>query len=311
MWFSQVITYQYQCSNDLNNDCNLEELLSQEALRPCPPHARFIFGWMPLNNTQQFTQTISGCTYICFGKEERILPRGVIKLQLEERVQQLETQRGQSIKRAEKMQIAEDLEFELLPKAFCLQKRLFALIDHVNNRLMINTSSAAHATQLVALLRKSVPGIQLEPISFPEKAAYHFAEWITNPAILTNNLQLASDCILFSPNDEQKRLHCKGYELPSEEILTLIAQGLIVSEISLVWNDRIQFTLTDEFTLKRVKCLDYLLDEFNEVRTSLDDEAQQQDAALTLLSGELRSLVNDVLTSIPSKESQPSNKVLA
>ena len=132
--------------------------------------------------------------------------------------------------------------------------------------------------------------------TFPSFSNFSYAS-----SAIPNNLQLASDCVLFSPNNEQKRLHCKGYELPSDEILTLISQGLIVSEVSMIWNERIQFTLTHDFVLKRVKCLDYLLDEFNEART-LEDEEQQRDASLMLLAGELRSLLKDVFTSIVATE---------
>ncbi len=82
-----------------------------------------------------------------------------------------------------------------------------------------------------------------------------------------------------------------------------MAQGLGVAEISLVWNERIQFTLTQDLTFKRLKSLDYLIDEFNEIQ-ELEEEYLQRDAALTLLCGELRSLTNDLLAGLntPSEE---------
>ena len=179
--------------------------------------------------------------------------------------------------------MTEDLEFELLPKAFCLQKRLYAFMDSTSKQIIINTSSQTNAAQLIALLRKSVPNIKIEPIIYPEKSANIFAEWISNPASIPNHFQLASDCVLFSPDDEKKRLQCKGYELPSEEILALL-----------------------EFLLKKIKCLDYLLDDFNETR-NLDDEEQQRDASLSILTGELRALINDVLSCQPKIESKINN----
>ena len=301
MWFNQTIIYKYEAPEDLD----LEQALQEEALRPCPPHARFIFGWMQANS-HQFVHYVDNCAHICFGKEERILPKGVIKLQLEERIKQIETQRGQPLKRTEKAQMTEDLEFELLPKAFCLQKSLYAFMDSTSKQIIINTSSQTNAAQLIALLRKSVPNIKIEPIIYPEKSANIFAEWISNPASIPNHFQLASDCVLFSPDDEKKRLQCKGYELPSEEILALLTQGLMPSEISMIWNERIQFTLTSEFLLKKIKCLDYLLDDFNETR-NLDDEEQQRDASLSILTGELRALINDVLSCQPKIESKINN----
>ncbi len=294
MWFNNVVMYQYE----LSDETDLTTCLSPDYMKPCPPHARFIYGWLP-PFADEIVHEIAGCTMICMGKEERLLPRGVINRLLTERVKNLETQRGYPVKRAEKSQMSEDLEFELLPKAFCLQKRLPAFFDSVSKRLIINTSSENQGAQLTSLLRKSVPGIRIEPLQQTENLAIRFAEWINNPSSLPPNIQLASDCLLFSLDNEKKRFNCKGYELPADEITTLLAQGLAVAELSLIWNERIQFTLTQDFVLKRIKCLDYLLDEFNETR-ALEEGCQQQDAALTILSGEMRSLIDELLASSPA-----------
>ncbi|KTD82678.1 recombination-associated protein RdgC [Legionella waltersii] len=289
MWFNNAIIFNYT----LDKQYDLNTALIEEALKPCPPHARFIYGWVPAFEAEMVHE-VAGSSLICLGKEERILPRGVINKLLKERVQQIEDQQGRKIKRAEKAQMAEDLEFELLPKSFCVQKRQQALLDTVSGRLVINTSSTNQAAQLTSFLRKSVSGIQIEPIALTENLALSFAQWIQSPETLPQDLQLASDCLLFSLDDEKKRVHCKGYELPADEILTLLAQGMATAEISLIWKERIQFTLTQDFTFKRLKCLDYLVDELNEIR-ELDEEYQRQDAALTILSGELRELSSDLL----------------
>lgn len=300
MWFNNALIYQYT----LENPSELANFLAEDALKPCPPHARFIYGWLP-PISDEFVHEITGAASICMGKEERLLPRGVINRLLNERIQTLEIQRGYAVKRAEKSQIAEDLEFELLPKSFCIQKRTFALIDSVSNRLIINTSSTTQASQLTSLLRKSVPGIHIEPLPQIDNLSARFSEWITNPASLPANVQLASDCLLFSPDDEKKRFQCKGYELPAEEVLSLLSQGLIPAEVSLIWNERVQFTLTHDLTFKKLKCLDYLADDFNEIR-QLDEEYEQRDASLMLLAGEFRSLLHDLLPQ-PEAVVQESN----
>ncbi len=289
MWFNNALIYQYE----LDEASDLNASLAEEILKPCPPHARFIYGWLPAF-ADEMVHEVAGSSLICMGKEERILPRGVINKMLSEKIQMLETQHGRTVKRAEKAQIAEDLEFELLPKSFCVQKRLLALLDTVSKRIIINASSNNQASQLTSLLRKSVGGITIEPLTHTENLAVRFAEWIQSPETLPADFQLASDCLLFSLDDEKKRIHCKGYELPAEEILTLLSQGMAPAEISLIWKERIQFTLTHEFTFKKLKSLDFLIDDFNETR-QLDEEYQQQDAALTLLAGELRELTNDLL----------------
>ncbi|USQ13047.1 recombination-associated protein RdgC [Legionella lytica] len=295
MWFNNALIYQFE----LDDASVLEASLVENILKPCPPHARFIYGWSPVFS-DELVQEVAGTSLICMGKEERLLPRGVVNKMLAERVQVLENQHGRMVKRAEKAQMAEDIEFELLPKSFCIQKRLLAILDAASKRIIINASSNNQASQLTSLLRKSVPGISIDPITLTENLAVRFAEWIQAPATLPANFQLASDCVLFSLDNEKKRIHCKGYELPADEILTLLEQGMVTSEISLIWKERIQFTLTHDFTFKKLKSLDYLVDDFNEIK-ALDEELQQRDAALTLLSGELRELTNDLLAAFKVK----------
>ena len=296
MWFNNALIYQYE----LDEACDLTAFLAENILKPCPPHARFTYGWLPVF-TDELVQEVSGSSLICMGKEERLLPRGVINKMLAEKIQMIETQQGRSVKRVEKAQMAEDLEFELLPKSFCIQKRLFAILDSMSKRIIINASSINQASQLISLLRKSVSGITIEPLALKENLAIRFAEWIHSPESLPTHFQLASDCLLFSLNDEKKRIHCKGYELPAEEILTLLSQGMATAEISLIWKERIQLTLTHDFTFKRLKSLDYLIDDFNEIK-QLDEEYQQRDAALSLLAGELRELTHDLLAALSVKE---------
>jgi recombination associated protein RdgC len=289
MWFNNALIYQCQ----LDNTEPLTDLLAENALKPCPPHARFIYGWLPVLQ-HEFVHQVSGATLLKLGKEERLLPRGVIKRLLTDQIAQLEAQRGYPVKRAEKSQLAEELEFQLLPKAFCLEKSWPALFDEVSQRLIINTTSNTQAGQLLALLRKSVPGISIEPVHCEHELTTHFTHWVVNPDALPAPFTLSSTCVLSDLQQEAKRLQCKGYELPSDEISSLIQHGLTVTELSLIWNERIAFTLTHDFILKRVTCLDYLVDEFHDIH-GLDDERMQQDAALALLSGEWRQLINDLL----------------
>lgn len=296
MWFNNLLVYEY----DLDEKINLADALSTELLKACPPHARFIYGWLPPIE-QDLVHEVAGAAMLCLAKEERVLPRAVIEKVLKERVLSLENEQGRKIGRTEKSQLAEDVEFELLPKSFCIQKRMHAMLDKPSKRLFINTSSATQAGQLTSMLRKSIPSLELSPLNPRENLAVRFAEWISKPETLPKNFQLAPDCLLFSLDDDKKRFSCKGYESPADEIIPLLTQGLVAAEVSLVWNERIQFTLTRDLTFKRLKSLDYLIDERNEIE-KLEEEALQRDAELTLLSGELRGMTDAILKDLEQNQ---------
>jgi recombination associated protein RdgC len=282
MWFKNAIIFQYELEA---TSAQLHTALLEKKLKPCPPHARLTTGWLPAIGDEMMHE-IAGTGLICMGKEERILPRGVIHKVLHERIQQLETQQARTLKRSEKKQLAEDIEFELLPKSFCVQKKLFAILDQKNKQLIINTSSPTQASQLISLLKSTITGLHIEPLPYPESLARRFGGWIQSPSTLPSGFQLASDCIL---------IHCKGYELPADEVLTLLSQGMATAEVSFIWQEKIQFTLTHDFIFKKLKSLDYLVDEFNEIK-QLDEAYQQADAALTLVAGELRTMCGDFLS---------------
>lgn len=301
MWFNNALIYRYQWDEPLD----LANCLAQEMLKPCPPHARFIQGWVPALH-DELIHEVTGAALFCFGKEEKVLPRAVLNRLIAERIERLESTQNRKVKRNERAQLLEELEFELLPQAFSVQKKMYALLDKVNQHIIVNTSSETQASALLSLARRSCAGLQIEPLMNTQHLAPQFSAWINNPDTLPPSFQLASDCILFSLNDEKKRITCKGYELPAEEILSLLERGLAAAEISLIWNERIQFTLTHELTFKRLKSLDYLTDEFNDIQ-HLEENYQQEDAKLLLLSGELRQLTQALLTafSLPSSNLAP------
>lgn len=292
MWFSNALIFEYENSEnlDLNNE------LKCESLKPCPPHARFIYGFTPVIN-DDLALEVAGSSLIKFAKEERILPRGVILKILEERVKTWEQHQNRVMKRADKAQLAEELEFELLPKSFTLEKYLTACVDHKRKRLIINTASVTQALQLIASLRKAMPGIKISTLGYDENLTHKFSEWILNPLTLPQNFELAQDCLLIALDNEKKKCNFKGYDLPSDEISNLLEKGMVPAEIPLIWNERIQFILTNNFTLKRIKCLDYLLEDINETR-QLEDEIQQMEASLTLLTAEFGTLVDELLKAV-------------
>ena len=298
MWFNNILVYQFQSKNPLD----FSDALEEHRLKPCPPHARFGFGWLAPFDQALYHELAAGVVF-CLGKEERILPKSVIQRQVKERVQALETTRGFPVKRAERAQIAEDIEFELLPKAFCLQKKLFALLDTQHQWLFINSSSPNQASQLLSLFRKQFPDLQLEPLSFPANLSQCFTDWLHTPQHLPAGFELASDCLLVSEDDEKTRFNCKGGALP--EIQSLISQGYHAAEISLIWNERIKFTLTDNLSFKRLKCLDYLQDEIHAI-ADLDGEEHQLDAKLLLLSAELTSLITAIQSKLLKHQTEPA-----
>lgn len=259
------------------------------------PHAKMSSGWLEIK-PEQFHQSIGSITLLHFGLEEKVLPKAVITHKLKERIAKFELEHQRKISRNEKLQLVESLEFELLPQAFVVQKCIPILLDFISHRIIIQNTTPTIVDLITKLLRQTFPELELSLLKTNNSMAQKFTKWLTHPETLPKGFTLAQDCLLFSPKDEKKRFYCRGYELLSEEVQTLISQGLWSAELTLIWQERLSFCINQEFALKRIRPLDYLTDQINEIHA--EGEEASADASLVLVAGELRGLLNDLLPSL-------------
>uniref|UniRef100_UPI001F4EF66E recombination-associated protein RdgC n=1 Tax=Rosenbergiella epipactidis TaxID=1544694 RepID=UPI001F4EF66E len=75
-----------------------------------------------------------------------------------------------------------------------------------------------------------------------------------------------------------------------------IEAGKRVTSVGLDWQERIQFSLTDQSLLKRIKFTDTLLEQNDDI--SREEPEARFDADFVLLSGELDLLIDSLITAL-------------
>lgn len=123
------MVYQFD-KQQLPNLQDLEELLQKKYLPSCPNFQPATVGWLPpiAKPNTPLIHNCNGAWLICFAKEERLLPPGVVKEALEEKIHNIQETQARDIYRKEKLRLREDIIASLLPKAFTQKKnnlRLF------------------------------------------------------------------------------------------------------------------------------------------------------------------------------------------
>lgn len=295
MWFNNIIAFEFQTPFKMSAD-EIKDCLTEHRIKSCPPHARQTSGFTNLLNTDEelCLYTLQGCHVVLFAEEKRLLPASVLKDALDEKLIEYEHANGKPMRRSERLKLKEELEFDLLPKAFTISKKEWLYIDTLKQWIIVNTSNINRAADIVSALRKALGTLNVVPLNFDSSLSLQFAEWLKNPRTLPGDLYFGRQCELISTREDKSKFVCKSIENAFDEIHTLLEQGLTVSSIELVWQERMRFVLTDNFIIKRIKCIEYL-DEALRNNGKLEHAHEKLDADLALLTGEVRGFLADLL----------------
>lgn len=296
MWFNNAIVFKFEAPFSLSNQ-EISALFEEHRLKPCPKHARQTIGFTHLLNTDKDMRvySVQGCHVGLLAKENRLLPASVIKKTLDEKLQQYEIEHQKPMRRSEKQKLKEEIEFDLLPKAFTVNKKEWFYIDTMKQWLIIDSSNPNNASELIAALRRALGNLNLKPLSPESSLTPIFNQWLKQPKTLPSDLYFGRQCELASAREDKSTFHCRKIDNALDEIHTLLSKGLNVTAIELVWQERLRFILTDNFIIKRIKCLDYLDDALKD-NGKLEHAHEKLDADLALLTGEMRALVSQLVS---------------
>jgi recombination associated protein RdgC len=307
MWFNQLMFFSYTDEIAQSID-ELEERLAEYRLKPCPPHAKSTLGFDSIitSDPDKLMHTVNGSHLLALTERQRLLPSGVIKAALEEKKQAYEIENQRPMSRSDAMQAKEMLEFELLPKAFTIDKKRWFYIDTQKKWVVVNAAQDGVASDIISYIIKSWGGHGFVPFDINMSLPTLMQFWLRAPGTLTHGFQLGAQCQLMRSEEDKTSYQCKDIEAHHGHLCELLDQGFQIKSLELKWEDKLQFTLMDNFIFKKVKCLDILTDGLKENR-SLENQWAQMDADMALLSGEIRSLMSDINGLIEGTENLEAN----
>ena len=292
MWFKNLQIHSLLEPIGLSPEA-LHQALEQAAFRPCASLEPETLGWdLPLGRSgQQLTHAVSGCIMICATRQERILPSSVVKDAAEERALDIEEREGRPVRRKEKLQIRDEVELELLPRAFVRSSRTYAYIDEKNGWIIIDTPSAKRAEDLLTLLRKTLGSLKTRPIGVREAPASVMTQWLSQGA--PQDIELKDECELREPGEEGGIIRCRRQALDGEEIAIHLSAGKQVVRLAVDWEERLSLVLCDDLVVRRLKFLDLVQDEAAEA--GAEDEVARFEVDFALMSLELGRFIPRML----------------
>ncbi len=300
MWFKNLQIYRFTKDFELPAD-ELANKLQKDAFQPCGSQDTSRYGWVPPlgRNGTDYIHAANGYIMLCAKRQEKILPAGVINEKVDEKSELLEEKESRKLSRKEKLALKEDITFEMLPKAFARSTLQYAYIAPKDGLLIIDSSSNKRAEELLSALREtlgSLPVIAVTAKNIPMQAMTH---WLLNKD-LPKQFELGSECELVDLQEQGSKINCKQQDLLSNEIHSLLKNGLSVNKLAINWNERIECVIDENLAIKKLKFSDLIQEQAD--NESAEDAAQQFDIDFSIMTLELANFFKAVISAFGGED---------
>lgn len=235
------------------------------------------------------SHTASSSTLFALGHESRLLPASVLAGAIAERIAEHEANTGRKPGRRMRNEFRELALGELLPRAFIKRSRTLAYFDDHHKMLLVDSASDKAAEDVCSAVREALGSFPARPLASEASLSLLMSEWLIS-GNLPDGFEFGSECQLKDPSDQAAVVRCTNHDLTSEEVIEHARCGKQVTQLGLIYKDRIRFVLDSKLKLRKLDFLDIIADKLDPQDVSDPDSIL--DAEFCLMSLELRELIS-------------------
>lgn len=301
MWFRNLLMYRLAADTSLTADA-LETALTTKPALPCGSQTLSTYGFVPPfgnNDDSPLVHIGQGFFLICARTEERLLPASVVRDAVKEKTDEIEAAESRKVYKKERDQIKDEVTMALLPRAFIRRSKTYAAIAPAQGLILVDTSSAKRAEELLSTLREVLGSLPVRPVAVKTAPTATFTEWVKLHQA-SHGLALTDECELRDSAEDGGIIRIKREDLASEEIQNHLTAGKLVTQLTLAWQDKLSFLIDDKLTIKRLRFEDLLQDQAEE--DGGDDAASQFDASFILMMLTFVEFIPQLLEALGGEE---------
>lgn len=297
MWFKNMVIYRLHAQPQLDAG-TLEEALTEHAARSLAGQDPKRMGWTSPGGrrSQQLCHELQGHRLLTALRQERLLPAGVVKEEVEERALEIEEREGRKLRRQERVVIKEQVYEEFLPRAFVRSQRIDLWWDTRRQLIAINASSRKRAEEVLDLLRETLGSLKVTPLATQDLPIRAMTRWLSEPNTRPAWLALGDSAQVASKGDDAK-FTARQADLDGDEIRAILESGRMATKVAIGIEGKMSFVLQDDLSIKQVRFADALIDEASSADDG-DDAIIRLETDFVLMAGALAECVELMLEAL-------------
>ena len=293
MWFKNIQVYKIDRKENLNVE-KLEESMKEFEFTHCSEYDLFQTGWVQVLKTDSsLVQKVKNCYFISLRTEKKNIPSSVVKEELEKRkAKYSEENDGAKSSKTLNDEFKEAIILNLASKAFCSSSYLHAYIDLDRDMIVVDTGSTKAAEELLGLLRSTIGGLNVTLIEAKDDVSITLSQWISNnshPKIFEIGMNAELKDV------DGGGINVKKHDVEADEIRNHLKNGKHVVKLELIWQKRVQFSITNKFEIKAIKPLDIIKEDIDEELGESTDEYSTFSANNSMMVEDFAEIIHDLL----------------
>lgn len=290
MWFRNLQIFRLADAWQYSSE-DLTVALKRGLFVGCGATDQMARGWVPPRGAEgELVFTQQKQQLIALGVEQKLLPAAVVRQYAQDKLIDIEAAQGYKPGRKQVREVIEQMTLELLPRAFAKRGLTYLWIDPVNRWLVVDAASSQRADDAVEQLKLSLGDLPLSLLKTKLAPATAMTQWLADGAA-PDSFTIDRDCELRAVAEERAAVRYVRHNLDSDDVRNHIVAGKTVTRMSLTWQDRVSFILTEQLQIKRLNFLDILKEDAERQAENADDLFA---ANFSLMCGNLEQLLADL-----------------
>lgn len=280
----------------------LDEILQNDAFQPCASQEAYRMGWVsPMGKlSEQLVHAANGFQLVCLQRQDKILPSPVVNDYVAERVDAIEHEQSRTVRRKERNELKDQVILEMLPQAFCRNRKTYGYLDLNAGLLVIDAGSDKLAEDFASALRKTLGSLPVRPIVMEQMPAFTFTGWLNGGIETPDKVAMGEDCWLADPSQDGGKIIARGLNLASDEVRNHIEVGMQATKLTMEWDNNVSFCLDENLAITRIRFAETVLEQLDEVDS--DDAAARFDSEFCLMTLELSRLIPGLMDAMGGED---------